>query len=70
MAGRNPALMIGRQSAAGNDCVNMIVGQQVRSPRVQDGEEPDLCAEAPGISSHFEQGLGTGIEQQVKQWPA
>ena len=70
MAGMNPALVIGRQSAAGNDCVNMIMGQQVRSPRVQDGEEPDLCAEALGINGDFEQGLGTGIGQQVKQWPA
>jgi len=70
MAGMNPALVIGRQSAAGNDCVNMIMGQQVRSPGVQDGEEPDLSAEALGISGDFEQGLGTGIEQQVKQWPA
>ena len=70
MAGMNPALVIGRQSAAGNDCVDMVMGQQVRSPCVQDGEESDLCAEALGISGHFEQGLGTGIEQQVKQWPA
>jgi hypothetical protein len=46
------------------------MGQQVRSPCVQDGQESDLCAEAFGIGGHFEQGLGTGVEQQVEQWPA
>ena len=66
MAGMDPALVIGRQSAAGNDAVDMIMGQQVRSPGVQDGEEPDLCAEAFGIGGDFEQGLGTGLEQQVE----
>src|SRR5579864_1653344 len=50
MAGMNPALVIGRQSAAGNDCMDMVMGQQVRSPCVQDGEESDLCTEALGIS--------------------
>ena len=32
MAGRDPALVIGRQSAAGNDGVDMVMGQQVRIP--------------------------------------
>lgn len=70
MAGGDPALMISRQSAAGNDAVDMVMGQQVGSPCVQDGEEADLCAEALGIGSDFEQGLGDGLEQQVKQWPS
>jgi hypothetical protein len=48
MAGVNPVLMISRQSAAGNDGVDMIMGQQVGTPRVQDGEEPDLRTEASG----------------------
>ena len=70
MAGWIQRLVIGRQSAAGNDAVDMVMGQQVRSPCVQDGEESDLCAQAPGIGGDFEQGLGTGIEQQIKHWPA
>lgn len=70
MAGRDPALLIGRQSAAGNDAVDMIVGQEVRTPRVQDGEEPDFLAESPGIASDFEQGLEAGLEQQIEQGPA
>ena len=66
----NPALMISRQSTAGNDAVDMVMGQQVGSPRMQDGEESDLCAEAFGIGGDFEQGLGTGLEEQIEQWPA
>ena len=50
--------------------MNMVMGQQVRSPCVQDGEESDLCTHALGIGGDFEQALGTGIEQQVEQWPA
>ncbi len=46
------------------------MGQQVGTPCVQDGEESDLGAEAFGIGGDFEQGLGTGLEQQVEQWPA
>jgi len=45
------------------------VSQQVGTPGVQDGEESDLGSEAPGIGRHFEQGLGTGLEQQVEEWP-
>ena len=48
MAGVDPALMIGRQSAGGNDAMDMIMGQQVGTPRVRDGEEPDLPPSRPG----------------------
>src|ERR1035437_2046760 len=70
MAGRDPALMISRQSAGGDDRVDMVMGQQVGTPRVQDGEESDLCAQPLGIGGHLEQGLGTGLEQQIEEWPA
>src|SRR5664279_2512328 len=70
MAGVDPALMISRQSAGGNDRVDMVMGQEVRTPRVQDGEEPDLGAEPFSISRHLEQGLGAGLEQQIEQSPA
>ena len=69
MTGVDPALMIGRQAAGGNDAMDMIMGQQVGSPAVQDGEKADLCAQALGVGGHFQQGLGTGLEQQVEQWP-
>lgn len=42
MFGRDPSLMIGRQSAAGDDAVDMVVRQQVGTPGVQDGEEAEL----------------------------
>jgi len=54
--------MIWRQSAGGNDAMDMIMGQQVLTPGVQDGEESDLCAQPFGIGSDFKQGLGTGVE--------
>ena len=36
--------------------------QQVGTPCVQDGEEPDLGAEPFWIASDFERGLGAGVE--------
>ena len=47
--------------------MNVVMAQQVRTPSVQDGEESDLCAQPFGISGHLEQGLGTGLEQQVEE---
>ena len=57
MAGRDPALMISRQSAAGDDAMGMVMGQEVRTPRVQDGKESDFGAESFGIGGDFEQRL-------------
>jgi hypothetical protein len=34
---------------------------------MQDGEEADLGAEAPGVGRHFEQGLGAGLEQPIEE---
>ena len=47
----------------------MRVWQQVRTPCVQDGEEPDLGPEPLGIGGHFEQGLGAGLEEQIEKRP-
>ena len=44
--------------------------QKVRTPRVQDGEESDLCTQTLGIGGDFEQGLGAGLEQQIEHWPS
>ena len=38
------------------------MGQEIGTPRVQDGEEPNLGAEPFWIPSDFEQGLGAGVE--------
>ena len=64
VAGVNPVLMVWRQSAGGNDAVNVIVAEQVLTPGMEDGEESDLGAEVFWIGSHFQQGLGTGREQR------
>ena len=70
MTGRNPALMICRQSPAGNDAVDMVMRQQVRTPRMQDGEEADLGTEALGIGSDFEQCLRDALKEQIENGPA
>ena len=43
------------------------MGQQVRTPRVQDGEESDLGAEPLRIGCNFHQSLGAGLEQQIEE---
>jgi hypothetical protein len=47
--------------------MDMVMNQQVRTPGVQDGEEPDLRTEMIGIAGHLEQGLGAGIEEQIEE---
>ena len=48
--------------------MDVVVAQQGLAPGMQDGKESDLCAEtAFRISSHFEQGLGTGGEEQIEK---
>ena len=60
--------MIGRESASRHDVVNMGMLLQGLSPGVQDAEESDLRAKtALWIGSHFQQGRGTGIEQESEQ---
>lgn len=69
VVGRNPALMIWGQSTAGDYAMHVIMAQQGLTPGVQDGEKSYLCAEPFRISSDFEQGLGTGVEEQIEKWP-
>jgi hypothetical protein len=49
--------------------MDVVMAQQVLAPGMEDGEEADLGAEPFRIGSHFEQGLGTGLEQQVEKGP-
>jgi hypothetical protein len=49
--------------------MDVVVAQQGLAPGMQDGKESDLCAEPFRISSDFEQGLGTGGEEQIENWP-
>ena len=57
VAGGDPTLMVGRQSAARNDTVDMWMERQVRSPGMQDGEQAYLCTHALGIGGNFQQCL-------------
>jgi hypothetical protein len=66
VAGRDPSLVVGRQAAGGDDAVDMVMGQQVRAPGMQDGEKSDLGAEPFGIGGHFKQSLGAGLEEQIE----
>ena len=42
--------------------------QQVLSPRVQDGEEPDLGSQVFGIRRDLQEGFGDRAEQQVVEF--
>ena len=51
---RYPACMIRRQSAAGNDAVDVRMRSEGLSPGVQDGQEAKLGAEMLRIGSDIE----------------
>ena len=56
--------MIRRQSPAGYDTVYVRMSLQSLSPGMQNTEKPDLGTEASRIGRNFQQGCGTGIEQE------
>ena len=57
--------MIRRETAGGNDAVDMRMKLQALIPAVEHAEETDLGSEMPWIASDFKQGLGAGMEEQV-----
>ena len=48
--------------------MDVVMAQQGLTPGMQDGKKSNLCAEPFRISSDFEQGLGTGVEEQIEKW--
>ena len=56
-AATDPALLIGGESAARDDAMQMGMVQEILPPGVQDGEEADLGAEVAGIGGNGEQCL-------------
>jgi hypothetical protein len=64
-AAADPAGPIGRWPATRHDAVDMGMMMQVLSPGVQDGDQPDLGAEMPGIGSDDAQRLGGCGEQDA-----
>jgi hypothetical protein len=63
----NPTRVIGRQSAGGHHTMGMRVMFEFLIPGVEHTEEADLGAEMLGIASDFEEGFGTGLQQEIVQ---
>ena len=57
--------MVGRQSAAGHDAMQVRVMLEVLSPTVEHGEETDLRAQMPRIGGDGAQGLCGSVEENV-----
>jgi hypothetical protein len=64
IAGGDPALVIEGEAAGGDHAMNMGMVLQLLIPTMQHAEEADFRAQVSGIARHFEQGFGTGPEQQ------
>ena len=65
IAGMDPAGVVGGKTSGRNQTMEMRMEQQVLTPTVQHSQETDLCAEMFGVGRDLEQGLGSGVEQQV-----
>ena len=66
-AGVNPAGVIEGKATGGNDTMDMGMKLDFLVPSVQHTEEADLGSEMLGIMRHFEECLGTGLEQEMVQ---
>jgi len=65
VSGGDPACTVGRESAAGDQDVDVRVIPQILGPGVQDGEDRRAGAEVAGIGGEGEQGLGGGAQERV-----
>ena len=61
----NPVDVIERQSAGGNNAMDMRVDVKFLTPSVQHTEESDFCTEMLGITSDFEKGFRTSVKQEI-----
>src|SRR6202795_1422467 len=62
-----PAPVIGRQSSARHNTVNVWVRLQGLSPGVKDAEEADLSTEMFSIPGYFQQSGRGGVEQESEK---
>jgi hypothetical protein len=60
----HPMGMVARQTAGSYDAVNMGMVLQLLIPRMQNAEEADLGAKAPGVCGNFDESLCARAEQQ------
>jgi len=63
----NPTRVVERQSAGGHHTMGVGVMFQLLIPGVKHSEEADFGAEMLGIAGDFEEGFGTGLQQQMVQ---
>jgi hypothetical protein len=61
----DPMAAIGRETATGDDAMQVRVMEQRLAPSVEDGEEAELSAEMLGIGGDCAQGFGGSVEQDV-----
>lgn len=65
----DPTLAVERQTAAGDDTVQMRMKAQLLSPGVQDRRDADLRAQAMGIDAQRQKRRRRGLEQKLVQPP-
>ena len=58
-----PARAIGRESAAGDEAMDVGMMGERLAPCVKNGQEPDLTAEVPRIGGDDLERCGDGVEQ-------
>jgi hypothetical protein len=61
----DPAGVIGREAAGGNDDMEMRMEIELLAPAMQDTEETDLRTEVFWIASDFQKGFRAGAKQEV-----
>ena len=61
----DPAGVIGREAAGGNDDMEMRVKIELLAPTMQYREKTDLRTEVFWVASDFEKGFGTAAEQEI-----
>jgi hypothetical protein len=60
-----PSGAIERESASGDDAMQVGMMLQVLSPGVQDTEQSDIGSQVLRVASDFEQRCGSGVKEQV-----
>jgi hypothetical protein len=65
----NPAALVGRDSATGNDAVEMWMMMKVLSPGMQHCQKADPGAEVPWVGGDLQQGFRSGTEENAVNQP-
>jgi hypothetical protein len=63
--GVNPARLVRRNTAAGNDAVDVRMEQEILAPGVKDAEETDLGTEMLEAPRNLAESFSDGAEQEV-----